>query len=68
MQLDADEDGQPFYRPPVIAPAPLLTEPAATAATTEQLFQPDPQLQQGGDRGQEAATAAAATATAEQAE
>lgn len=59
MQLDADEDGQPFYRPPLIAPAPLLTEPAAAA---EQSPQPDPQVQQGGERGQEAA----ATATADQ--
>lgn len=23
MQLDADEDGEPFFRPPVIAPSPL---------------------------------------------
>ena len=60
MQLDADEDGQPFYRPPQIAPAPLLTEPAAAAA--EHSSQPDPQLHQGGQRGQEAA----ATATVDQ--
>lgn len=23
MQLDADEDGEPFFKPPVVAPAPL---------------------------------------------
>lgn len=23
MQLDADEDGEPFFRPPIIAPSPL---------------------------------------------
>lgn len=51
MQLDADEDGQPFYRPPLIAPAPLLTAPAPTD---------EPQLQQGGESGQEAAAVATA--------
>ena len=24
MQLDADEDGEPFYKPPAISPAPIL--------------------------------------------
>ncbi|KAA6415453.1 MAG: sorting nexin 3 [Lasallia pustulata] len=62
MQLDADEDGQPFYRPPLIAPAPLLTEPPAGAGAGEHSSQPHPQLQQGGERGHEAA----ATATADQ--
>lgn len=62
MQLDADEDGQPFYRPPLIAPAPLLTEPPAGAGAGERSSQPHPQLQQGVERGQEAA----ATATADQ--
>ena len=23
MQLDADEDGEPFFKPPAVAPAPL---------------------------------------------
>lgn len=23
MQLDADEDGEPFFRPPALAPAPI---------------------------------------------
>lgn len=23
MQLDADEDGEPFYKPPAISPAPI---------------------------------------------
>lgn len=27
MQLDADEDGEPFFRPPVIAPAPNPLQP-----------------------------------------
>ena len=25
MQLDADEDGEPFFKPPAVAPAPLRT-------------------------------------------
>ena len=29
MQLDADEDGEPFFKPPVLAPGPnpLLSQP-----------------------------------------
>lgn len=60
MQLDADEDEQAFYKPPLLAPAPLLTEPAAAAGAHSP--QPDPQRQQGSEGGQEAP----ATATTDQ--
>lgn len=58
MQLDSDEDEQAFYKPPLLAPAPLLTEPAVAAA--EHSPQPNPHLQQGGEGGQEAAAMATA--------
>lgn len=54
MQLDAEEDGQPFYKPPVVATPP--TAPAPTAGSSQK--PPD------SGTGQEAA----ATATVEQEE
>lgn len=54
MQLDAEEDGQPFFRPPVVS-----ATPAAPAATAESNPNPPDSA-----TGQEAA----ATATAEQEE
>ncbi len=54
MQLDAEEDGQPFYKPPVVAAPP--TAPAPTAELSQK--PPD------SGTGQEAA----ATATVEQEE
>ena len=66
MQLDADEDGEPFYKPPAISPAPIQHR-------NEQ--QPSDEPSQGGqslsgetlqDAGEgETEQAAAATATTE---
>lgn len=33
MQLDAEEDGQPFYRPPVGVTAPSAAPPPAVEST-----------------------------------
>ena len=60
MQLDADEDGEPFFKPQAINPAPIRQaredhrqgEPGNGAGT--------------GIESQQEAAAAAATATAEQ--
>lgn len=35
MQFDADEDGEPFFKPPAIAPAPL--EPSADPEESKQV-------------------------------
>lgn len=43
MQLDADEDGEPFFKPPVLTPAP-----------NPLLSQQQQQQQQEGEEGQQA--------------
>ena len=63
MQLDADEDGEPFFKPPVISPAPIRQR-------DEQQSSDEQQPGEGSQAGVEGETeqAAAATATIEQEE
>ena len=39
MQLDADEDGEPFFKPPGITPAPIQQEGDRKTANEEQVEQ-----------------------------
>lgn len=63
MQLDADEDGEPFFKPPAISPAPIRQR-------DEQQSSDEQQPGEGAQGSVEGATeqAAAATATIEQEE
>lgn len=68
MQLDADEDGEPFFRPPALAPAPIHQRIDQIQGEEQQ---PDQQsgaehTSEEGQTQQEAV--ATATATAEQEE
>lgn len=58
MQLDADEDGEPFFRPPLITPSSPLSLPQ----------QHDSRNAEPGGGENERPHAAAATATVEQEE
>ena len=58
MQFDADEDGEPFFKPPTIAPAPIGQQDAQQ--TTKQHL-PEAGNDEGGTSQE-----AAAIATAEQ--
>ena len=64
MQLDADEDGEPFFKPPAILPAPIRQRDEHQSSDEQQ------QPGDGSQRGVEGETeqAAAATATIEQEE
>lgn len=64
MQLDADEDGEPFFKPPAISPAPIRQRDEQQSSDEQQ--HPGEGLQ-GGVEG-ETEQAAAATATIEQEE
>ena len=64
MQLDADEDGEPFFKPPTILPAPIRQRDEQQSSDEQQ--QPG-DGSQGGVEG-ETEQAAAATATIEQEE
>lgn len=71
MQLDADEDGEPFFRPPVIAPSPhppFSPQQQQQQPREEQVPQPrNPTIVE--PRGEnERPQIAAATATVEQEE
>lgn len=59
MQLDADDDGEPFFKPQAIAPAPLRPPPH-----DEPLEQT--QEERGAGVESQAATAAAVTAEMEE--
>ena len=61
MQLDADEDGEPFFKPPVILPAPIRQGDEQRSSDEQQPGDGS----QGGVEG-ETEQAAAATATIEQ--
>ena len=61
MQLDADEDGEPFFKPSVVDPTP------SARPEDRQSQQQQQQPQQTGEP-QETAAAVAATVTAEQEE
>ncbi len=64
MQLDADEDGEPFFKPPILAPAPIQQRNDQIQGEEQQ-----PDQQSGAEHTSgEGRTqhAAAATATAEQ--
>lgn len=69
MQLDADEDGEPFFRPPIIAPSPL---PSLNQQQPPQQQEEEPQsrnptiVEPGGEN--ERPQVSAATATVEQEE
>ena len=56
MQFDADEDGEPFFKPPAVSPAPLRQQ-------NEQNHPPEHGIDEGGTTQE-----AAATATIEQEE
>ncbi|KAG7009958.1 vacuolar protein sorting-associated protein vps5 [Physcia stellaris] len=60
MQFDADEDGEPFFKPPAVSPAPLKQQD--DQQSTEQ-HSPEPSTEEGGTTQE-----AAATATIEQEE
>ena len=57
MQLDADEDGDPFFKPPAISPAPIRQrdKPSGDEQQTAE------RSQEGMEGGTEQATAAIAT-------
>ena len=60
MQFDADEDGEPFFKPPAVSPAPLRQQDEQQITTKHP---PEPGIDEGGT-----AQEAAATATIEQEE
>ena len=60
MQFDADEDGEPFFKPPAVSPAPLKEQD--DQRSTEQ-DSPEQVTEEGGTTQE-----AAATATIEQEE
>ncbi len=65
MQLDADEDGEPFFKPPIITPSP---NPPLSQQQQQQDHESQPRnsaiVEPGGEN--ERPHAAAATATLEQ--
>ena len=61
MQLDADEDGEPFFKPPVISPAPIRQRDEQQSSDEQQPGEALPGVAEG-----ETEQAAAATATIEQ--
>lgn len=69
MQLDADEDGEPFFRPPVIAPSPL---PSHTQQQPQQQQEEEAQsrnptiVEPGGENERPQASAAMATVDQEE--
>lgn len=65
MQLDADEDGEPFFKPPVIAPAPIRQLDDQQSSDEQPHSEQTPGE---GPREGETEQAAAATATVEQEE
>lgn len=74
MQLDADEDGEPFFRPPVIASAPNPLQPRDENQRQHQQQQRSQNQDSasaepgGGDDGGAREVAVAASATIEQEE
>ena len=58
MQFDADEDGEPFFKPPIVSPAPL--GPQDEQHATKQQF-PESAINESGSSQE-----AAAIATVEQ--
>lgn len=69
MQLDADEDGEPFFRPPIIAPSPLpsLDQQQPPQQQDEESQSRNPTIVEPGGEN-ERPQASAATATVEQEE
>lgn len=69
MQLDADEDGEPFFRPPIIAPSPLpsLDQQKPPQQQDEESQSRNPTIVEPGGEN-ERPQASAATATVEQEE
>lgn len=68
MQLDADEDGEPFFRPPVIAPAPNPLKPRENQQPNQQQhgIDQEPGMEEPGGEEARDQAAIAATVTAEQ--
>ena len=66
MQLDADEDGEPFFKPPAIAPAPIRQRDGQQSSEEQQQQSHGEPSQEPGQN--ETRQAAAATATVEQEE
>lgn len=60
MQFDADEDGEPFFKPPAVSPAPLRQQDEQHSTTKHP---PEQGIDEGGTTQE-----AAATATIEQEE
>ena len=67
MQLDADEDGEPFFKPPAIAPAPLRQRNDHPQGEEQQQAQQQSSTDLGPEQV-ETQQAIAAAATAEQEE
>lgn len=65
MQLDADEDGEPFYKPPAISPAPIQQRNDQQAGEQQSQGQEQPGETSGDGETEQAA---AAIATIEQEE
>lgn len=65
MQLDADEDGEPFFKPPAIAPSPIHQRINDQGGFEQQVGQQRDSEQTAEGRTQQA-TAATATVEAEE--
>ena len=66
MQLDADEDGEPFFRPPSITPAPIRPHDDQQSSDEQQRSAPAPGEVPQGLGASDTDQAAATPTTAEQ--